>query len=411
MGNPYTSGMAPMPTDYGMEQSQLMRRQKIADMLRHQALTQDGGSEVVNGWVVPKSPVEGMAKMAQALASNRMQQGVDERQMELARQLREQGAADIQSGIDAMQGTPGAPSPHPAPADELGGGPGMPPIPAIPGDRRKAMAILLQSQNPMAQALGAKLMESEMKPQEAFSLSPGQIRYSPDGKPIAIAVNHNQPFNPDGTPNQAYIDYDLERRAKGAPSVNVKNEVSMGKGLAGEVGPMMKDSTAIAEGAVKQVNAANSLLKALDSGKVIGGTGATMRLKGAQISQALGIGGKDEAEQIENTRAVIREFAQLTLQGRQQMKGQGAITESEGKLAEKAMSGEINDLTTAEMRQLAKAADRTARFNYAEHNRKMKVMQDNPDLRSMAPFYQGPAMPDEYAPAAQTPGNVRVVDW
>lgn len=93
------------------------------------------------------------------------------------------------------------------------------------------------------------------------------------------------------------------------------------------------------------------------------------------------------------------------------MKGQGAITESEGKLAEKAMSGDISQLTVPEIRQLARASERTARFNHTEHSRKLKVMQGNPELQQLSPFYEGPAMPGEIPDPQQanaaTPSNVR----
>ena len=77
------------------------------------------------------------------------------------------------------------------------------------------------------------------------------------------------------------------------------------------------------------------------------------------------------------------------------MKGQGAITESESALAEKAMSGRIEDLTAAEIRQLSKASERAARFNYGEHQRKLKVMEGNTSLQGLTPFYSGPGIPDE----------------
>ena len=63
----------------------------------------------------------------------------------------------------------------------------------------------------------------------------------------------------------------------------------------------------------------------------------------------------DLTQKINNTRAAIQGLAEITLQGRQEMHGQGAITESEGKLAERAKSGDIS-LTPGELKQLANAA-------------------------------------------------------
>jgi len=182
---------------------------------------------------------------------------------------------------------------------------------------------------------------------------------------------------------------------------NIKIENKMGEGIAAQIGPMMKDSVDIATGAVKQVDAAKRVVSAIDSGKIIAGPFAGGRVTLAQMGQALGVGGTDAKEQLKNTRDVIRGLAEMTLQGRSQMKGQGAITESEGLLAERANSGKIEDLTIPEIKQLAQASERAARFAYAEHERKVQEMAKNPATSSLATYYQGPAMP----PAITTPSE------
>ena len=88
----------------------------------------------------------------------------------------------------------------------------------------------------------------------------------------------------------------------------------------------------------------------------------------ACLQYNFGLGGRDAADQIANTRQAIRGLAEMTLQGRKQMSGQGAITESESKLAEKATSGDINSLTNAEIKQLANASARAAKFGTASIN-------------------------------------------
>ena len=192
---------------------------------------------------------------------------------------------------------------------------------------------------------------------------------------------------------------------------NVKIENKFGESVAAQIGPMMKDSLDIATGAVKQVDAAKRVIGAIDSGKIIAGPFAGGRVTLAQMGQALGVGGTDDKEQLANTRQVIRGLAEMTLQGRSQMKGQGAITESEGLLAEKANSGRIEDLTVPEIKQLALASDRAARFAYAEHQRKVQEMGKNPSIASLVPYYQGPEMPkaDVEKPAEISPpaGAVR----
>ena len=230
-----------------------------------------------------------------------------------------------------------------------------------------------------------------------------------DVKPGQFVPDANKPFNiSDGkiVPNVAYQNYEMGRAKAGATNVSTKIENKMGEGIAAQVGPMLRESYTAANGAAQQVDAANRLIKAVDSGKVISGPLAGARLSLAQIGQTLGVGGKDEAEKIANTRAAIRGLSELTLQGRKQMTGQGAITESEGKLAEKANSGDIQELTGAELKQLAKASARAAQFVYGQHQNMVGNLNENPSTAGLAKFYRPLPMPDIAVDAAPQVFNV-----
>ena len=215
---------------------------------------------------------------------------------------------------------------------------------------------------------------------------------------LAIKAAGVEPTSPEGKNMYRNL---IAKQTSHPQGTNVKIENKMGEGIAAQIGPMMKDSVDIATGAVKQVDAAKRVVGAIDSGKIIAGPFAGGRVTLAQMGQALGVGGADAKQQLANTRDVIRGLAEMTLQGRSQMKGQGAITESEGLLAERANSGKIEDLTIPEIKQLALASERAARFAYAEHERKYQEMLKNPLTASLATYYQGPAMP----PAITTPSE------
>jgi len=223
---------------------------------------------------------------------------------------------------------------------------------------------------------------------------------------LAIKAAGVEPTSPEGKNMYRNL---IAKQTSHPQGTNVKIENKMGEGIAAQIGPMMKDSVDIATGAVKQVDAAKRVVGAIDSGKIIAGPFAGGRVTLAQMGQALGVGGADAKQQLANTRDVIRGLAEMTLQGRSQMKGQGAITESEGLLAERANSGKIEDLTIPEIKQLAQASERAARFAYAEHQRKVQEMANNPATSSLATYYQGPAMPPAItAPSEEPPvGSVR----
>lgn len=208
-------------------------------------------------------------------------------------------------------------------------------------------------------------------------------------------------------PNQPLVDARKSIAKSGASNTSVRIENKMGEGIAGQVGPMLRESTAVAEGAAKQIDAANRIISAVDKNKMYAGTGATIGLTAAQVADTLGMAGAGTKEKIENTRQVIQGLSQLTLQGRAQMRGQGAITESESKLAERATSGDIS-MTPAEIKQLASAAKRAANYMQSEHQRKLATIKSNPDLAGMVPFYDVAPVPAE-APAAAKP-NYRFED-
>jgi hypothetical protein len=174
--------------------------------------------------------------------------------------------------------------------------------------------------------------------------------------------------------------------AKKTPGTNVT--VKTGEGIVAQVGPMLKDAQIQAQGANIQIDAADRVIGAVNTGKIIAGPLATPQLKLAQIGQVLGVTGKDTAEVIANTRQAIRGFAELTLQGRKSMRGEGAITESEGKLAERAFSGDIDTLTAQEIKQIANASKRVAEYSITEYNRKLDIVAKNPEMKDVVDLYR-----------------------
>jgi hypothetical protein len=169
----------------------------------------------------------------------------------------------------------------------------------------------------------------------------------------------------------------------------------LGKSAINEVGPMLVASKASAGSAVQQADAANRILTAVNTDKIFTGAGANQKLQIAQIGQMLGATGNTADEKIANTRQAIQGLAQLTLQGRQQMKGQGAVTESEGALAQRAISGDVN-FTAGEIRQLAEAAKRAGKFQYDQHQSMVSALaKDQPNA---VPYYQLEVNPSIFDP-------------
>lgn len=145
------------PTDYQSELADIKRRQMLAQALQEQGMQGLGPTEQVGGWAIQKSPLEGLAKAAQTGVGAYQQKELLGEQRALDSRVRTQGANDAQMFAQALQGTPAIS----APADELGGGPAAP---AVAGDRQKALAIALQSQNPMVRNAGSSMLAEMLNP-------------------------------------------------------------------------------------------------------------------------------------------------------------------------------------------------------------------------------------------------------
>lgn len=250
----------------------------------------------------------------------------------------------------------------------------------------------------------------DLVPRSKMELAPnGQVWNPYQAQPGQVFADPNKPFSvgTDGKPvaNAGFQKFEITKSRASAPNVTVKNDIKTGESLAGQIGPMVKDSYIAAQGAAQNADAANRVIQAIDSGKVVAGPFANGRLTALQLGDMLGVAGKDAQERIYNTRQAIRGLAEMTLQGRKQMAGQGAITESESKLAERAMSGDVT-MTAAEIKQLANASRRAAKWTYDQHQGQLNNMRRRQDLAGMADFYNTAPFPAE-----PTAGGDGIVDF
>ena len=183
----------------------------------------------------------------------------------------------------------------------------------------------------------------------------------------------------------SFTQFENERRKAGATSIGLKVENKMGDSLAGQVGPLARDSRIATDGAVKMFDAASRIETALNSDKVMAGPMASKIQTVRQFAQVVG-GGNDEG--IRQTRQVIKSLAQMSVEARKQLAGQGQVTESEAAAVAKADAGDINDLTTGELRDLVTLTKRAAHFQAQSHNRLLETMSASDVTRPVVPFYQ-----------------------
>ena len=377
-----------LPPELYAEQQALNRQQQLATMLMQQ--NQQPQGQMVSGRYVPTSFFQNLQPVANMLTGAYLAKQGDTKAAELAQKLREGRSSAEEKIIQQMTGTP-------AQATEMAGPYGQ-------NVNRSGMNV------PMPVAV-----QPAVAPDLAGALR--EIRTNPYGAGKEYTPAILKQMMPEDTSDYrnflkvkaegfggTFNDYQNIDANRKRPVTNTSTNIvnTMGKSIAGEVGPMMKEAQAIAQAAVKTEDSANRIIQAVDSNKAFTGTGANVRLGAAQLANTLGLGGNTLETKIGNTRQAMQGLAELTLQGRQQMRGQGAITESESKLAERAISGDIT-FTPTEIKQLANAAKRSSDYAYNNYQAKIGEMAKNPDTAGLVPYYQVPrmtaqgAMPDQSA--------------
>ena len=173
-----------MPNEYTAEAEAIARRRRLAEAMQAQSMQpierfSSGGIEAPISWT------QGLAKMLQAYSANKGHEAATAEQKALAARFRTEGQADVGKFMGALQGTPA--SSENIIDEQANDGMGAPATinaPAVPGDRQKALAIALQSQNPMVHGAGSSLLSQLLKGPEYKDLG-GSIGVFQNGQQVA----------------------------------------------------------------------------------------------------------------------------------------------------------------------------------------------------------------------------------
>lgn len=247
------------------------------------------------------------------------------------------------------------------------------------------------------------------KPRAPINVAPGSTLVDPSTfKPVfsapdkpaeqPSAVREYQFAVSQGYPG-TFQQFQIEQKKAGAnnTSVNVNTEKSFLNSMAGDLGKEVVNARGQAQAAASTVRTANSLLETLDSGKVMAGPVTPVGRYMLQLGEVFGVTGKDSQERLANTRKAMQSLAQLELDAAQQMKGQGQITESERAILRKAASGDVDNMTTTELRTLAGSLDKIGRAKIQSFQQQAKPLLNNPNAAPLAPFLSVD-MPPAYTP-------------
>ena len=163
--------------EYSAEDQAIARRRKMAEMLQQQSMT-PLESQTAGGWVVPTSPMAGLAKLLQGYTSGKMTSAADEQQKALGQRYQTEGASALAKGLREWRGSPET-SPNLSAGQTVQmddqGAPPPPNIPAQAPDQNAAMVTF--GSHPMTQPLNTGIMAKLLKEEETKAYKPGDVLY------------------------------------------------------------------------------------------------------------------------------------------------------------------------------------------------------------------------------------------
>ncbi len=161
-------------TPEAVQAGEIERRKKLAESLQAQSL-QQAPTETVNGWAVKQSPLNAVAKLAQAYFGTQGIQKANEESLTLANQQQERRGADMSMLVNALGGRQA----KPAGISEDASGNVTPTDPiAAQNPAQSLQQAMTMIKDPQVQQMAMGLTMEQMKPQALFD-KPNVKDYTP----------------------------------------------------------------------------------------------------------------------------------------------------------------------------------------------------------------------------------------
>lgn len=214
-------------------------------------------------------------------------------------------------------------------------------------------------------------------------------------------------IDPKSPQGQALWGQYLNKQTTHAPPINlsVNTEKTLLGNLAEGQAKEINDALAQARGGVQTIGQVQRLVSAINSGNVNLGPGADIRQVWDRLGVTMGIAGKNAAERLQNTQDVVKALASANLEGAKALQGQGAVTDFERKLVERASSGDLS-MSPQELMVVARVADMAARAKITTGQRYRSSLEGNKNAASLLPTMDVQMPPpikfDAPSPARQT---------
>lgn len=179
------------------------------------------------------------------------------------------------------------------------------------------------------------------------------LQRRPDGSVLPQNLTDSVILGPDGKPmvNKDAVAAKIKVAAAGAPQSNTKIIVDNSKQTFEAAIQRVQEKATAAESAIGALDTVQQIRTSLATNKVLTGPGAGVRMK---VQQLFGI----DTPALAETRSVIQGLSSLALDSRGKITGQGAISNVEQELLQKAVSGDFTDLTVGEIKTILNVSER-----------------------------------------------------
>ena len=326
-----------------LQQQQILRQQKMAEMLMQQGMQQPQG-QMVSGRYVAPSIFQNLAGLANVYMGQRGIDQANQAQIDLAKRLRADETSAMADYFQQIKPIPAQPAPAGYELIDAG-------TPAIPANPRAALANLFA--NPKASPrLQNMAFNKLIADPEGFILPEGSTRVEkqPDGTYKVVASGGDKTSSeykdylmaqkdPIAPFKGSFVDYQTMNNRSKAPSVNVNTANKFATGFANKASEGTYNMAEQAYAAPQVIENAKRTIELVNSG-AMAGTGADIALQAAKIFNVLGANNQDtitKTEQLFSNRgkAMLGSIKASGLAGSQ------GLTEGERKFLTQAEGGAI----------------------------------------------------------------------
>jgi len=334
-----------------LQQQQILRQQKMAEMLMQQGMQQPQG-QMVSGRYVAPSIFQNIAGLANTYMGQKGIERAENAQLNLAKQLRQQGVQDTERLMNVFGGRPEVAGTSDVPTETYETVRGTPAQAAIPPNPRLAFAEAINMQSPQARALLPQIAAEAFKKPERFIVPEGgkALMAMPDGTVKEIATGGEKTSNdykdylqaikdPINPFKGGFTDYQTMTNRSKAPSVNVNTANKFAGGFADKAATRVDAMYDAALNAPQAIENAKRTIELVNSGALTG-PAANIGLEAAKIFNVAGANNQDtisKTEQLFSNRgkAMLGSIKQSGLAGSQ------GLTEGERKFLTQAEGGTI----------------------------------------------------------------------